>query len=423
VLIIMQENRSFDDYFGVFPGADGIPRNAQGQITVCVPDPRGGCVRPFHDRRLTNGEGPHNIAASIKDIDHGRMDGFLRSVEERYKGCNPSKFNGLVCGGYGPGEPYSVLGYQTGAEIPNYWAYAHNFVLYDRMFEPTNSWSRPSHLYMVSEWSAGQCRRGHPLSCRNNNTIGLHRGPSGRPQNPDFAWTDLTYLLHRYHVSWRYYVAPGTQPDCDTGLVVCRPRLQSPATPSIWDPLPAFDTVRYDHEVHNVESVTRLYSDARRGTLPSVAWVVPNHQTSEHGPFSIGVGQAYVTNIINEVMRGPNWPTTAIFLAWDDFGGRYDHVRPPRVDGNGYGLRVPALLISPYARHGFIDHQTLSFDAFNKFIEDEFLGGQRLDPKTDGRPDRRPNVRENQTILGNLARDFDFSQPPRPPLLLSPHPR
>ena len=126
--------------------------------------------------------------------------------------------------------------------------------------------------------------------------------------------------------------------------------------------------------------------------------------------------------LINTIMRGPDWPSTAIFLAWDDWGGFYDHVRPPRVDRNGYGLRVPGLVISPYARRGYVDHQVLSFDAYAKFIEDDFLGGSRLDPKTDGRPDPRSSVRENAPVLGNLARDFDFNQKPRPPVLLPLHP-
>jgi phospholipase C len=129
-----------------------------------------------------------------------------------------------------------------------------------------------------------------------------------------------------------------------------------------------------------------------------------------------------VTRLINAVMRGPDWKSSAIFVTWDDWGGFYDHVQPPRVDGQGYGFRVPALVISPYARTGYIDHQILSSDAYLKFIEDDFLGGARLDPATDGRPDPRPVVRENVPILGNLYTDFDFTQPPRPPMTLKPCP-
>ena len=121
-------------------------------------------------------------------------------------------------------------------------------------------------------------------------------------------------------------------------------------------------------------------------------------------------------------MTGPDWNSTAIFLAWDDWGGFYDHVAPPTVDVNGYGLRVPGMVISPYAKKGYIDHQTLSFDAYAKFIEDDFLNSQRLDPATDGRPDPRPDVRENAPILGNLINDFDFTQTPRPPIPLPVHP-
>jgi phospholipase C len=122
-------------------------------------------------------------------------------------------------------------------------------------------------------------------------------------------------------------------------------------------------------------------------------------------------------------MKGPDWRSTAIFLAWDDWGGFYDHVVPPHVDVNGYGLRVPGIVISPYARKGYVDHQTLSFDAYAKFIEDDFLGGRRLDPKTDGRWDPRPAVRDAEPALGDLRRDFDFAQRPREPLLLPVHPR
>jgi phospholipase C len=133
--------------------------------------------------------------------------------------------------------------------------------------------------------------------------------------------------------------------------------------------------------------------------------------------------QTYVTGLINTIMESSVWKSTAIFLVWDDWGGMYDHVRPAHVDQNGYGLRVPGMLISPYAKRGFVDHQTLSFDAYAKFIEADFLGNQRLNPKTDGRPDPRPDVRENAPQLGALINEFNFSQTPRKPMILPVHPK
>jgi phospholipase C len=126
---------------------------------------------------------------------------------------------------------------------------------------------------------------------------------------------------------------------------------------------------------------------------------------------------------VNAVMTSPEWDSTAIFLAWDDWGGFYDHVVPPKVDQDGYGLRVPGIVISPYAKSGYVDHEILSFDAYDKFIEDDFLGGQRIDPRTDGRPDPRPDVRENAKILGDLVNDFDFNEAPRKPVVLPVHPK
>jgi phospholipase C len=151
---------------------------------------------------------------------------------------------------------------------------------------------------------------------------------------------------------------------------------------------------------------------------------MPVQGKSEHPPDSIEVGQAYVAKAINAVMKGPEeqWLRTAIFLTWDDWGGFYDHVPPPVVDENGWGLRVPSMVISPWAKPGFIDHQTLSYDAYLKLIEDRFLGGERLDPETDGWPDSRPTVREEVKQLGDLASDFDFTQEPLPPLVLDPWP-
>jgi phospholipase C len=419
VVIIMQENRSFDSYFGTYPGARGIPMQ-NGQPSVCVPDPKAHiCWQPYHDPRDRHGGGPHGEEAARLDIHGGRMDGFINAAQHARHRChNP---NDPVCS---PNSALDVMGYHDAREIPNYWAYARNFVLQDRLFESNRSWSLPQHLFMVSGWSARCGRAGDPFSCRNALTNpGSPPKYEGATHAPHYAWTDLTWMLHRAGVSWRYYVFEGGEPDCarDEDLS-CDTRRQDPGTPGIWNPLPYFDTVKQNGQLGNVQSVTRFLADARAGQLPAVSWVVPNQRVSEHAPARISRGQAFVTGLVNAAMRSPNWPSTAIFVSWDDWGGFYDHVRPPRVDRNGYGLRVPGLVISPYARHGYIDDQVLSFDAYSKFIEDLFLGGRRLNPATDGRPDPRPNVRENDPQLGDLRQDFNFAQVPRPPVLLPTHP-
>ncbi|TMD86433.1 MAG: hypothetical protein E6I78_05770, partial [Chloroflexi bacterium] len=247
--------------------------------------------------------------------------------------------------------------------------------------------------------------------------------PGSAGKDPIFAWTDITYLLHKHAVSWAYYVVKGNEPDClNDAAMTCAPVRQSSKTPGIFNPLPYFDTVKDDGQLGNIQSVDRFYAAASAGLLPAVSWVEPSVEVSEHPPSPVSYGQSYVTSLINAVMKGPDWSSTAIFVAWDDWGGFYDHVLPPSVDVSGYGLRVPGIVISPYARAGFIDHQTLSFDAYDKFIEDDFLNGQRLDPVNDGRPDPRPDVRENLSVLGNLASDFDFNQAPRRPVILPVHP-
>ncbi len=233
----------------------------------------------------------------------------------------------------------------------------------------------------------------------------------------------MTYLLHKDHVSWGYYVVSGTEPDCENpAAVTCAPVGQKANTPGIWNPLPWFDTVKADHQLGNIQSVDKFYSAAKKGDLPAVSWVTPSNAVSEHPPSAVSNGQSYVTSVVNAVMKSPDWNSTAIFLGWDDWGGFYDHVVPPAVDQLGYGLRVPGIVISPYAKQRYVDHQTLSFDAFDKFIEDDFLHGQRIDPASDGRPDPRPGVRENAKILGNLTNDFNFNQKPRPPDILPVHP-
>ncbi|MHB1864714.1 MAG: alkaline phosphatase family protein [Candidatus Saccharimonadales bacterium] len=506
VVIIMQENRSFDSYFGTFPGADGIPMK-NGVPTVCVPDPSTNqCVKPYVDHADKNGGGPHGQTNATADIDGGKMDGFIKEALAGAKGClNPTD---PACTNSATPD---VMGYHTQSDIPNYWTYAKDFVLDDHLFESNASWSLPAHLYLVSEWSAKCSQAGNPESCvnalqspgtppdqlRNNknvidkcskgtetkacqavltqygitadmqsqlytlikndcnlnnsfisatdsyssasltscqNAIAGANIPSRLKQEltkaanilapPDYAWTDITYLLYKSHVSWGFYVMNGTEPDCENdSAVTCTPVAQNSKTPGIWNPLPYFDTVKQDGQLGNIQPLNNFYTAAKNGTLPAVSWITPSGVVSEHPPALVSAGQSYVTDLINTIMKGPDWKSTAIFLCWDDWGGFYDHVKPPQVDENGYGLRVPAMVISPYAKQGYIDHQTLSQDAYIKFIEDDFLHSQRLNPKTDGRPDPRPDVRESEPILGNLVNDFNFNQKPRQPVILPVNPK
>jgi phospholipase C len=409
VVVIMQENRSFDSYFGTYPGADGIPQG------VCVPDPyHGGCRRPFANHRDKSLGGIHVEAAFDADQARGKMNGFVSQAEvncfarlARHQRRAARRHQHVTRRNVSC--PTDVMGYHTGSDIPNYWAYARNNVLDDHMFESAHSWSLPSHMYIVSGWAADCGDPDDAMSCRGTD---MPRDRTRSDPHP-FAWTDLTYLLHKYHVSWGYYLDHGSESKSDPGGV-----------PTIWNTLPGFTDVGTDKQTENVAPLTTFLAQAKAGKLPQVSWIVPDPKHSEHPPALISTGQAYVTQVINAIMRSKDWRSTAIFLAWDDWGGFYDHVDPrtEKVDSQGWGFRVPAMVISPYARRGMVDHQPLSFDAYLKFIEDDFLHGARLDPKTDGRPDRRPTVRENAPVLGDLVKDFDFSQPPRPPMLLNPCP-
>jgi phospholipase C len=398
VIVIMQENRSFDSYFGTYPGlppGDGIPK------LTCLHglfryQRNTACHRPFVDHRDSNGNDPHAQAPFVADLNGGKMNGFVAEAQR------------MLCIAGKPCHT-DVMGYHVGSDIPNYWSYAKNFVLQDHFFEAPGSWSLPAHLYEVSAWSAKCFRTGVPMSCYSTN-MPPERLPNR--QTP-FAWTDITWLLHRHHVSWSYYL--------DHGAVTVS--LGNPTGTSIhWNPLPGFTDVHKDGQLGSIRPLRIFYKQAKAGTLPKVSWVAPDFRDSEHGPALVSTGQAYVTRLINAVMRGPDWKSCAIFLTWDDWGGYYDNVKPPRVDGQGYGFRVPGLMISPYAKQGYIDTQVLSTDAYLKFIEDDFMGGARLNPATDGRRDRRPTVRENAPILGNLINEFDFTQTPRSPLILKPCP-
>src|SRR4051794_15119392 len=190
VVMIMQENRSFDHYFGTYPGADGIPPG------VCVPDPRGGCVRPFHVAADRNFGGPHALKDSTRDINGGAMDGFVRAAVLATRGCVDP--NDPFCARAGGGK--DVMGYHDSREIPNYWKYARNFVLQDHMFAPNGSWSLPTHLLAVSAWSALCKVTGDPMSCTDAPNLPPPPPPlqgNPPPTTPADARAGTTHPLHK----------------------------------------------------------------------------------------------------------------------------------------------------------------------------------------------------------------------------------
>jgi phospholipase C len=439
VIIIMQENRSFDSYFGTFPGAHGIPAG------TCVPyntaKPAEGCVAPFHNPLDVNLGGNHSQGFAQTDLDNGitkaKMDGFVQVQTAgfpAYTCMAPSP--PVSCFGALYGELiHDAVGYHTAEDIPNYWAYAQHFVLQDNMFEAVRDWSFPSHLDLTSEWSAVCSDSTQALTC-----VTEHVNKPTR--TTQFPWVTLFQLLDLHRVSWKYYLGDGTEPDCEDGDMDCAPQVQAAGVGSFWNPAPLYIYIKQQGAAYLAEHnppLSQFLSDVKAGHLARVNWLVPSDVYSEHPVSGITMGMEYVTSVINAVMQSPYWENTAIFLAWDDWGGFYDHVDPPNVISAvtkplpviGYGLRVPGLLISAWARPGTIDHQLYSFDSYARLIEDLFVGGTRLDPAALGNPDNRGVQRDSITEVGfldgttakvgDLRSEFDFNQTPNPPLILSTH--
>ena len=410
IIIIVQENRSFDHYFGTYksPGGQpvaGIPTKPDGSFAVCAPHPvLNKCLKPYHTTEDYNLGGPHGAKASDIDVAHGKMNGFIAAILTSPHGrkCVESPRLNSCDRFTGPARQPDAMSFRNRGDIANYWEYADWGVLQDHMFAPVDSYSLPAHMFLVSGWAA-TCRTG-PMSCRSDRT----------PEGFRYPWTDITYLLEEAGISWGYYVGNGTN-NC-ANWPNCKPSNPSQATPYNWNPVPGFVTVRENDQLGRVMPVRDFEEDLETGDIPQVSWIIPGAEDSEHpGKGSMRPGYRYVTQLVNDIGASPAWDTSAIFLTWDDWGGFYDHVRPNNVDALGYGIRVPGIVMGPYAREGWVQKETLSFDAYLKFIEDRFLNGARLDPATMSRPDSRPGVREEWNGLGDLQNAFDFDQVPRDP--------
>ena len=369
IIIIDKENRSFDQMFGRFPGADGARRalTSSGKVVPLGHTP---------DRTLLDVS--HAGAAALLAVDHGRMD----------------RFN-LLAGAQQDGKDIADSQYYQ-SDIPNYWRYARAFTLEDRMFSTILGPSFPNHLISVAA-TAGDTNNNphgqivHAWGCDGGPTsfvTGIH--PDGRhfSTHPCFNFRTLPDLLQAAHISWKYYSPPQF------------------ASGYVWNALDAIRHIRYSPLwKSNVAPDQSFINDVRGGTLPHVSWLVTAARNSDHPPAAICVGEDWTVRVINAVMQSRYWDSTAIFLVWDDFGGFYDHVAPPKLDFISLGPRVPSIVISPYARPGYVDRHTFDFDSILRFVEDDF-GLPRLTSR-----DRRSR---------SVQSSFDFTQPPLDPLVLKP---
>ena len=394
-IYIIQENHTFDNYFGTYPGANGIP------IGLKLPYKPGGKpeVAPFHLHSTRIPDLPHGWQPAQIAYDNGKMDGFLWAewpkalkyyavsktipepdsnlvhpvpvspdIKEKVNGRTSKPPSGLP-----PAWVLNTLSYYDWHEIPNYWEYAHHFTLCDNFFSSLMGPSEPNHLYAVAAQSGGLVRNPPP-------------GIAGEPGI--YTFQTMAELLEHSGVTWRFYDGQS-----------------NPHAHTLWNPLPGFRSFQKNPKlIKHVVSLSEFEADLASEHFPEVAWIVPNIQNSEHPPQDVALGMWYVTNLINAVMKSRYWKETVIILTWDDYGGFYDHVPPPNVDSYGFGFRVPAILISPYSRPNFICHTSFDFTSPLKLIELRF----GLMPLTDR--DRKAN---------DMTDCFDFHQKPLEPVIIT----
>jgi phospholipase C len=370
VIFLIKENRSFDNLFGRFPGAHGVRFGMQdGKRVPLLPATSG---RTF--------DIPHCRQCSIESINDGAMDGFDHMVhgDTAYTQFRPQ-------------------------DARNYFRWAHDFVLNDNFFASALGPSFPNHLYSIAAQSGGAWAnpRQDLQSMLTNAANGKTKSwgcdiaqpayvdvfdAQGEPatEQPCFAFPTEGDLLRDAGIPWAYYAAAENQ----LGY--------------IWSAYSAIDRYRNDPAMWSryVRPVDDLVRDARKDRLPPVTWVTPRFALSEHPDYNFCYGENWTTQVVDAVMSSPSWKDTAIFITWDEYGGFYDHVPPREVDQMGFGIRVPLLVISPYARAGYVDHTEGEFSSVLRFIEDNWNLGKLT-------------ARDRQA--SNLSESFDFSQTPRAP--------
>jgi len=350
------------------------------------------------------------------------MNGFIARVEAA-AGCR--KPGDRTCSEIP--RPPDAIGYHDSRQIPNYWRYAHEFVLQDHMFEPVMSWTLTSRMYidlglvgaLLDTGRSGELRkraRQHGAAARLSlqGLVLLRADASLRLDRPDLPPA-------QGGVSWAYYIHKRPEPRCPDHTSVLKFN-SHPFTPGEWKPLSFFDDVREDGQFGNIKSIEGFYKAAQAGTLPAVTWIAPSPEVSEHTPFLISKGQAYVTGLVNAIMRGPDWASTAIFISWDDLAAstttwcRRRSMRTATACACRDSSSAPTPSAATSTTRRSPSTPTSSSSKTTSWAGSGSTGHRRA-------PDPRPTVRENVAVLGDLSNDFNFTQRPRKPVLLTLHPR
>jgi phospholipase C len=376
VLYLMQENRSFDHVLGAFPGANGATTGSLlGEEVPLVRCPQ-----------WLPGDLPHNHDAALASINGGRMDNFALPNFER-----PDLAE--VAAAYAYSQFHE-------SDVPNYWHWAREYVLCDNFFASVPGASYPNHLFFVAGHSSGVYD--NPENIRTvpfpgggrwkswgcdapEDAFVLSRGEDGTTSRgrPCFDFPTVGDQLTDADIPWAYYSSQPFQ----SGY--------------IWNAYASFPSIRETDEwTRRVRPVDRLLDHIEAGALPAVTWATPRYHLSDHPPLSSSHAHNWLTEVVNAVMTSPIWSHTAIFITWDEWGGFYDHVPPPKVDELGFGIRVPMLVISPYAKRGYVDHELGEFSSPLKFIQSNWA----LEHHT---------ARIRQTH--DFSHVFDFRRRPRDP--------
>ena len=373
VVFVIKENRTFDNMFGLFPGANGVT------VGMDRGEPR--TLTPAVDRLEMDIR--HCYDCALQAWNEGKMDGFATISETA--------------------DEFAYTQFRP-QDLPNYWHWASSYVLGDNFFASAQGPSFPNHLYTIAAQSGGthenvyqdidELRERHRDtglfkawgcdSMRDSYAVVVDSEGVKKKVPPCFDFLTEGDLLTEAQIPWAYYAATQYQ----NGY--------------LWSAYDAVRHIREDEEYwrSHIFPVDRFAEQARSGLLPPVTWVTPRFELSEHPEYSMCHGENWTTGIVNAVMESPDWDSTAIFITWDDYGGFYDHVPPPQVDDFGFGIRVPLLVVSPYAKHGFVSHELGEFSSVLRFIEDNW----RLTQLTH---------RDRQATP--LLSAFDFEQAPRPP--------